>query len=65
MESVQRLQINATSSLTPEQLEVFSLFQLMGVQMTNSNFKALWSLVEMNIPVADIMNLLQDIAKQN
>lgn len=65
MESVQRLQINATSSLTPEQLEVFSLFQLMGVQMTNSNFKVLWSLVEMNIPVADIMNLLQDIAKQN
>jgi len=65
MESVQRLQINATSSLTPEQLEVFALFQLMGVQITNSNFKALWTLVEMNIPIADIMNLLQDIAKQN
>lgn len=65
MESVQRLHINATSSLTPEQLEVFALFQLMGVQMTNSNFKALWSLVEMNVPVADIMNLLKDIAKQN
>jgi len=65
MESVQRLQVTATSSLTPEQLEIFALFQLMGVQMTNSNFKALWTLVEMNIPTADIMSLLQDISKQN
>jgi len=50
--------------LTPEQLEVHALFDLAGVQMTNSTFKALWTLVSLNIPTSDIINILQDIAKK-
>jgi len=64
MDPVKRLEIQATSSLTPEQLEVHALFDLAGVQLNNSTFKALWTLVSLNIPTSDIINILEDIAKK-
>jgi len=59
-----RLEILASSSLTPAQLEVFALFELLGIQIENKTFQALWKLVEMNVPTPVIMDILNDAKKQ-
>jgi len=63
MESA-RIEIRATSSLSPAQLEVYALFELMGVHMDNKVFQAIWRLVEMNVPTSVIMDILRDAARQ-
>jgi len=52
----------ASSSLTKEQMEVFRLYQMCGVNMSNEKFQAVWKLVSLNIPTSYIMDLLRDIS---
>ena len=55
-------ELSATSSLTHEQLEVYRLYQMCGVTMSNEKFQAIWRLVSLNIPTSHILYLLRDIA---
>lgn len=58
-------ELTAASSLSSHQLEVYRLYQMCGVSMTNDKFKAIWQLVSLNIPTSYIMDLLRDISQQS
>jgi len=58
----QHYEFTATSSLTQQQLEVFTLYQMVGVNITNEKFQALWKLVSLNVPTSYIVDLLRDIS---
>ena len=55
-------ELSASSSLSQEQLEVYRLYQMCGVTMSNEKFNAIWKLVSLNIPTSYIMDLLRDVA---
>lgn len=52
----------ATSSLSRDQMEVFRLYQLQHVNISNEKFQALWALVTMKVPTELIVDLLRDVA---
>jgi len=58
-----RMQLTATSSLSAPELEVYALFSMLGVNMDNTTFKAIWRLVQLNVPTPVIMNILRDTHK--
>merc|ERR1712215_332026 len=53
----QHYEFMATSTLTRTQLEVFTLFQMVGVNISNEKFQALWKLVSLNVPTSYIVDL--------
>ena len=76
----QHIQLEASSTLNPQQMEVLRLYQLCGIDISNEKFQvsfsvfnlvcktlfqALWQLVTMRVPTSDIVKLLIEISKSN
>jgi len=61
----QQLQLEASSSLTPQQMEVRRLYTLSGIDISNDKFQALWELVTLRVPTHNIIKLLKEAAKNN
>ena len=76
----QHLQFEASSTLTPQQMEVLRLYQLCGIDLSNEKFQvsfaivssvfktlfqALWQLVSLRVPTSNIIKLLTVVSNSN
>lgn len=59
---MQHYEFTASSSLSKDQLEVFALYQMVGLNVSNDKFQALWKLVSLNVPTSYIIDLLRDLS---
>ena len=54
-----------SSILTPEQLQIQSLWHQCEVKIDSKTFLQIWKLTELGVPHQNIVNLLNDVARYN